>query len=41
MEGNTLVFTSIDQDSVYSLSGKLNGSIRIDVGDSYNFEIEF
>lgn len=41
MEGNVLVFTTIDCDSVYSISGNLSGSIKIDVGDDYNFELEF
>ena len=41
MEGNVLVFTTIDCDSVYSISGNLSGSIKIDVGNDYNFELEF
>ncbi len=38
--GNTLTFTQVGEDSVYSVSGKLRGSILIDVGDDYKFELE-
>ena len=36
----TVKFTSITADSVYSISGTLNGHIEIDVGDDYKFELE-
>lgn len=39
-EGNTLTFTEIGEDSVYSVSGKLKGNIVIDVGDDCKFELE-
>lgn len=38
--GNTVTFTSITEDSVYSISGKLKGNIIIDVGDDYDFDLE-
>lgn len=40
LSGNTLTFTSISEDSVYSISGKLKGNIVIDVGDDYKFDLE-
>ncbi len=40
LEGNTLTFTNISKDSVYSVSGKLKGNIVIDVGDEYKFDLE-
>lgn len=40
IEGNVLTFTSVSENSVYSLSGQLRGSIVIDVGDDYEFELE-
>ena len=40
LEGNTLTFTSLEEDSVYSVSGKLAGNIVIDVGDDYKFDLE-
>ncbi len=38
--GNVLSFTSVNEDSVYSISGKLSGNIVIDIGDDYKFELE-
>ena len=35
-----LTFTSLSADSVYSISGKLNGSIAINVGAEYKLELE-
>ena len=40
LEGTTLTFLTIGEDSVYSISGKLRGNIVIDVGDSYKFDLE-
>ncbi len=40
LEGTTLTFTAISEESVYSISGKLRGNIVIDVGDSYKFDLE-
>ena len=40
LEGTTLTFSTIGEDSVYSISGKLRGNIVIDVGDSYKFDLE-
>ena len=40
MEGNTLSFTQIGEESVYSVSGKLRGSIVIDVGEDHKFDLE-
>lgn len=39
-EDNTLTFTSLSEDSVYFISGKLNGSIIIDVGREYKLDLE-
>ncbi len=38
--GNVLTFTAVTEDSVYKISGKLNGNIIIDAGDDYKFELE-
>ena len=40
VEGNTVTFTEIGEDSTYSISGSFKGNIVIDVGDSYKFELE-
>ena len=40
MEGTTLVFTEIAEETVYSISGRLKGCIVIDVGDAYKFDLE-
>ena len=40
IEGNTVTFTEISEESIYSISGKLKGNIVINVGDSYKFELE-
>ena len=40
LEGNTLTFTEIATESVYAISGKLKGSIVIDVGDRHKFDLE-
>ncbi len=40
LEGTTLTFTPIGEESVYSISGKLRGNIVIDVGDNFKFDLE-
>ena len=40
LEGTTLTFTAISEESVYSISGKLRGNIVIDIGNSYKFDLE-
>ena len=37
---NTITFNTINADSVYSISGELDGNIIIDVGDLYKFDLE-
>ena len=40
LEGTTLTFTGVAEESVYSISGKLRGNIVIDVGEGYKFDLE-
>ena len=40
LEGTTLTFTEIGEETVYSISGTFNGNIVIDVGDGHKFELE-
>ncbi|MBQ7010708.1 MAG: hypothetical protein IJN63_03290, partial [Clostridia bacterium] len=40
LENNVLKFTALKEDSVYSVSGKLNGNIVIDVGDDHKLDLE-
>ena len=40
LEGTTLTFTTIGEETVYSISGTFRGNIVIDVGYSYKFELE-
>ena len=40
LEGSTLTFTAIDQDTVCAISGTFRGNIVIDVGDAYKFDLE-
>ena len=40
LEGNTIAFTTIEADSVYSISGQFKGNIVIDVGNNYKFDLE-
>ncbi len=40
LEGTTLTFGAIGEETVYSISGTFRGNIVIDVGDSYKFELE-
>ncbi len=37
---NTITFTEISEETVYAISGSLDGNIVIDVGESYNFELQ-
>lgn len=39
-QGNTLTFTKVAADSVYSVSGEFKGNIVIDIGDDYKFDLE-
>ncbi len=40
MNGATLTFSGISEDTVYSISGKLKGNIIIDVSEECKFELE-
>lgn len=40
VEGNTLIFTALNANSVYSISGKLAGNIVVNIGDEYDLELE-
>ena len=40
LEGTTLTFTAIGEETVYSVSGTFRGNIVIDVGDGYKFDLE-
>ena len=40
LEGSTLTFTALGEDSVYSVSGAFSGSIVVDVGDDYKLDLE-
>ena len=40
LEGTTLTFTTISEETVYSISGTFRGNIVIDVGDNYKFDLE-
>ena len=40
LEGTTLTFTSVAEDSVYSISGTFRGNIVIDTGDDFKFDLE-
>ena len=40
IEGNVVRFTSVNAESVYSISGKLSGNIIIDTGDAHKFDLE-
>ena len=40
LEGTTLTFTEVGEESVYSISGKLRGNIVIDIGEGYKFDLE-
>ena len=40
LEGTTLTFTTVAEESVYSISGTFKGNIVIDTGDGYKFDLE-
>ncbi len=40
LNGSTLTFSNITENSVYSISGTLSGNIIIDVPEEYKFELE-
>lgn len=40
LEGKTLTFSGITEDTVYSITGKFNGNIVIDVNEAYKFDLE-
>lgn len=40
LEGTTLTFTAVAEESVYSISGTFKGNIVIDVGDGHKFDLE-
>ena len=40
VSNNTITFTEIAENSVYAISGELNGNVIIDVGETYNFELQ-
>ena len=40
VEGSTITFTALSEDTVYQISGQFNGNIVIDVGDDHKFELE-
>lgn len=41
IEEDTIYFNEIKSDTIYSITGTLDGNIVIDVGDGYKFELEF
>ena len=41
LEGSTLTFTGVDQETAYAITGQWKGNIVIDVGMDYKFELEF
>lgn len=40
LDGTTLTFTSVSEDTVYYISGTFKGNIIIDVGDDFKFDLE-
>ena len=40
LEGTTLTFSAIAEDSVYSIAGTFRGNIIIDVGDGHKLDLE-
>jgi len=38
---NLVTFTSLSSNSVYAISGTLNGNIVIDIGENYKLDLEF
>ena len=40
IDGDTILFTGLQADSIYTISGEWTGNIVIDPGDDYKFELE-
>ncbi len=40
IENNVVTFVNVSADSVYSIQGELDGSIVIDTGDNFKFDLE-
>ncbi len=40
IDGNTIIFRGLAENTVYSISGQMKGNIVIDAGDDYKFELE-
>ncbi len=40
LEGSTLTFTAVSEDTVYQISGTFQGNIIIDIEDDYKFDLE-
>lgn len=40
LDGSTLTFTAISEETVYAISGTFTGNIVIDVGDAHKFDLE-
>ena len=40
VEGTTIYFNNISSDTIYSISGSLDGNIVINVSNNYKFELE-
>ena len=40
LDGTTLTFTAIAEDTIYSIAGTFSGNIVIDVGDEHKFDLE-
>ncbi len=40
VDGRTITFSNLSEDSVYSVSGQWKGNIIVDVGDDYKFDLE-
>ena len=40
VEGSTITFTAVSEDTVYQISGEFQGNIVIDVGEDHKFELE-
>ena len=40
LDGSTLIFTAVGEETVYAVSGTFRGNIVIDVGDGFKFDLE-